>query len=43
MFEPMRHRPLHCLRIALCICIGLASCDPSSRKLEELQRQGVDG
>lgn len=35
----MRHSTLHCLRIALCLCIGLAFCNPFSRKLDELQRQ----
>lgn len=39
MPKPMRHRPFQHLLAALCLCIGLVSCDPSSRKLEEIQRQ----
>ena len=35
----MRRRLLLFLRIALCLCIGLVSCAPSSERLEEIQRQ----
>ena len=39
MTTRMHLHPIHRFRIALCLFLGLASCEPSSPKLDEIQRQ----